>query len=174
MCVRVHACARVPGPPRLSAPIFLPLSPSHKQALFLPLCVHNHLPSLLECLMESGDGRKDEFICQRGASPRPSPPHFPCLLPCYSGGRFGKVFSPRRDRNFFRPPLPSAALRKGASATPCSVAAGFSQCRLSPGLPAVSRQLRQRGTYHWKMHNWTRRNASGWRVRGNAQGERAR
>lgn len=146
VCVPARcACARVPGLPRFSTPTFPSLAPFPERALSLPLCLHNHFPSLPECLMESGMGGRTSAF-PKGSQPAPCPACCPGLSPCHSAGPSGEGFCPRRDRIFFpRPLLPSGRVLV-PSPPPRSVVPGSPQCCLSPGRPAVSSQRRQRGT----------------------------
>ena len=60
--------------------------------------------------MESGEETKDDFISKREPALTPlSLPHH--LFPCYSESGFGKVLSPRREKD--TPPLPLCSLQKG-------------------------------------------------------------
>ena len=143
VCVRVcmckRTCARVPGLTQISSPLFPSLFLSHRRSLSPSLSLHNHFPSLPECLMESGEETKDDFISKWEPALTPlSLPHR--LFPCYSESGFGKVLSPRREKD--TPPLPLCSLQKGFFfAIPCSVVIGLLPNCQSPVLLAVTSQL---------------------------------
>lgn len=101
VCVHARVCTRVPGLTRPSAPTLPSPSPSHERALSLSLGLHDHFPSLPECLMESGDGRKDERISNGEPAVTPLLPvplvSFPIILEvdlakCFLGGGTGTSF----------------------------------------------------------------------------------
>ena len=166
VCVRVcmckRTCARVPGLTQISSPLFPSLFLSHRRSLSPSLSLHNHFPSLPECLMESGEETKDDFISKWEPALTPlSRPHR--LFPCYSESGFGKVLSPRREKD--TPPLPLCSLQKGVFFLP------------SPALLSLGSYLTARaqccwqsqassgwGTEYMRTHNWLWRHAGGWRA----------
>lgn len=123
--------------------------------------------------MEAGDGRKNECISKGVPAITPVLPvplaSFPVILEadlakCFLRGGIGTSF-----------PHAFAPLWKGASPPRPLLC-----CHWVPTVlpePSAARGLQPapaEGNVSGKMHNWTRRDAGGWRMHGNAQGERAR
>ena len=127
VCAYAHACLGSLRSPPFFFPSSLPPTSAHS--------LHNHFPSLPECLVESGDETKDDFISKPS---RLSPVHRP--FPCYSESGFGKVLSWRRERDVS--PLPLCSPCKGDFAIPCSAVIGSPRNCPSPVLLAVTSQLR--------------------------------
>ena len=164
VCVRVcmQACMRTRARAHSDLlPPFPSLFLSHRHTLSPSLSLHNHFPSLPECLMESGEETKDDFISKREPALTPlSLPHR--LFPYHSESGFGKVLSPRREKD--TPPLPLCSLQKGVFCHPCSVVIGSLPDCQSPVLLAATSQLGLGGTEYMRPHNWLWRHAGGWRV----------
>lgn len=112
VCVHAHTRAHW-----ALLPLSLSLPPTSILSSF-SLCLHNHSPSLPECLMESGDARKDDFLSKQEPTLTPllSVPtiSFPVILKmdlqCFPGGGRG-LLSPA-------PLLPPGA----CICRPCTVA----------------------------------------------------
>ena len=110
-CMRTRARAHSDLLPHAFPSLFL----SHRHALSPSLSLHNHFPSPPECLMESGEETKDDFISKREPALAPlSLPHR--LFPYYSESGFGKVLSQRREKD--TPPLPLCSLQRGVFCHP--------------------------------------------------------